>query len=344
MFKYPENMLIFAAALIWVVIVWRKAASELLLKRTRFATNVMMTRMAGHKPTKRPTYKWLMVLVGLALISIGIMRPLGNMSEEEVFGQGFDVVIALDISKSMSARDIDGNSRLDVAKAILGRMLNGLRDDRIGLVVFAGETMVQSPLSRDKNTFLTFLERVNPALLAKQGTDLAGAILTSVDRFDLTASQSRAIVLVSDGEDKNEKNLKAAIEEVAKKKIPVFTVGIGSEKGSYIPEGQTWFGEMIYKKHQGKLVVTKLDDSVLKRIAKDTQAEYFRASDISGAREVVKRLDGLKRIAVSGGKRQIRVELYWLPVLLAFLLLLIEWMISERIHYEREKDHWLKRI
>lgn len=344
MFKNLENIFLLFAALLWVALLWRHAARQLLLKRKSFASGLMLNRIAGHKPTRRPTFKWLMVLAALIMLGVGLMRPLGGTVEEEVFGSGFDLIIALDISKSMNARDIDGNSRLDVAKAMIARMLNGLRDDRIGLVVFAGETMVQSPLSRDKNTFLTFLERVNPQLLAQQGTDLAGAIQTSIDRFDMTASQSKVILLFSDGEDKNREKLDKAIEEAKRKNLPVFTVGIGSEKGGYIPEGQTWFGEMVYKKHQGKLVVTKLEDGVLKKIAKETGANYFRADNISSAREVVASLDGLKRTAISGGTRQIRNELFWLPVLLGFLLLLSEWMISERIPYAREKDHWLKRI
>jgi Ca-activated chloride channel family protein len=344
MFKNPENLLVLFSAILWVAILWRKASYELARKKAGFASNLMLSRITGHQPTRRPVYKWFLVIAALVLLGIGLMRPLGEMTEEQVFGQGFDLVIALDISRSMNARDIEGNSRLDVAKAIISRMLNGLRDDRVGLVVFAGETMVQSPLSRDKNTFLTFLERVNPALLARQGTDLAGAVQTSIDRFDMTASQSKAIVLFSDGEDKNKEKLEKAIEEASRKKIPVFTVGIGSEKGSYIPEGRTWFGEMIYKKHQGKLVVTKLEDKTLKEIAQNTGASYFRASDISSARQVVQELDGLKRVSMSGGTRQIKSELYYLPVLCAFLLLLLEWMISERIPYEREKDHWLKRI
>lgn len=344
MFKNSENLLLLGLAMVWAALLWRHAAQKLLQKRTNFASVIMLKRIAGHQPTRRPTFKWLLVVVALLLLGIALMRPLGGTTEEQVYGTGFDLVIALDISKSMNARDIDGNSRLDVAKAIISRMLNGLRDDRIGLVVFAGETMVQSPLSRDKNTFLTFLERVNPQLLAKQGTDLGGAIQTSIDRFDMTASQSKVILLFSDGEDNNREKLDKSIEEAGRKGLPVYTVGIGSEKGGYIPEGQTWFGEMIYKKHQGKLVVTRLEDKNLKEIAEKTGAKYFRANNIASAREVVAALDELSRTAIAGGTRQIRHELYWLPVIIAFLLLLLEWMISERIPYSREKDHWLQRI
>lgn len=344
LFKSPQNLLLIVVAAVWAVLLWRHTAADLLRRRENFASVLMLDRIASHKPTRRPVIKWTAVLIGFALIGVGLLRPQGELYEEAVAGEGLDLVVALDISKSMNATDIEGNSRLDVAKAILNRMVNGLRDDRLGLIVFAGETMVQSPLSYDKNAFLTFLERVNPSLLARQGTNLAGAIQTSLDRFDTTASQSRVILLISDGEDPDKERLERAIEEAARKKIQVFTVGIGSMKGGYIPEGQTWFGEIVYKRHKGQPVITKLDESNLKEIAGRTGASYFRASDISSAKEVIAGLDGIKRVAVTGGSRLNRRELYFFPILMAFMILLLEWMISERIPYERERDHWLKRI
>lgn len=344
MFRYAENAILLVAATIWVALMWHYAAGEMRRRRLAFASQNMLDRIASHKPTRRPVIKWGMIVAAFILLSIGIMRPQGGLKEEAVMGEGLDLIVALDISQSMNANDIEGNSRLDVAKAILGRMLNGLRDDRIGLVVFAGETMVQSPLSYDKNAFLTFLERVNPSLLAKQGTNLAGAITTSIDRFDMTASQSKVIILMSDGEDSEKDRLQKAIEEASRKRIPVFTVGIGSEKGGYIPEGRTWFGDIVYKRHKGQPVITRLDETNLKEIAEKTSAQYFRARDISSAKEVVTGLNGIKRVAVAGGTRLTRRELFFFPLVLAFLLLLVEWMISERIPYERERDHWLKRI
>ncbi|NCB40638.1 MAG: VWA domain-containing protein [Erysipelotrichia bacterium] len=344
MFKNPENAVLIILAALWVIVLWRVAARQMRHRREAFASPAMLSRIAGHKPTRRPVAKWAMVIAGFALIGLGIMRPQGGLYEEAVIGEGLDLVVALDISKSMNANDIEGNSRLEVAKAILNKMVNGLRNDRVGLVVFAGETMVQSPLSYDKNTFLTFLERVNPTLLAKQGTNLAGAMQTALDRFDMTASQSKVILLISDGEDSDKERLETAIKEAARKKIPVFTVGIGSEKGGYIPEGQTWFGDIVYKRYKGQPVITKLDEKNLREIAEQTQADYFRASDISSARKVISGLNGIKRVAVAGGSTQQRRELFFFPVLMAFLLLLLEWMISERIPYERELDHWLKRI
>lgn len=344
MLRNPEYTLLLVVTALWVVSLWRIAARDIRRRRESFASVTMFERIASHKPTRRPVLKWAMVLAGLTLIVGGLLRPQGSVFEENVVGSGLDLVVALDISKSMYANDIEGNSRLDVAKAILGRMANGLRDDRVGLVVFAGETMVQCPLSYDKGAFLTFLERVNPNLLAKQGTNMAGAIQTALDRFDMTASQSKVILLISDGEDKDQKRLESAIDEAVRKKIPVFAVGIGSEKGGRIPVARNWFGDIEYLRHKGQAVVTRLEEKTLRQIADKTGARYFRASDISSAKEVIAGLDGIKRVAVTGGTRLIRQELYYLPVLLAFFLLLLEWIISERIPYERERDHWLKRI
>lgn len=343
--KNFENIYLLLFTAFWVALLAKIAVKQLQKRREAFATFEMLNRITSHKPTKRPLVKWIITLLAFALIGLGLLRPLGESYEEEINGSGMDLVVALDISKSMKALDIDGNSRLDVAKAILKNMVNGLRDDRVGLVVFAGETMVQSPLSYDKNAFLTFLDRVNPALLSEQGTNLGGAIQTSIDRFSTTASQTKVILLISDGEDPDTEHIKSAIGEAEKKEIKIFTLGIGSEQGGYIPEGQTWFGENIYKRHpNGQFVVSKIAEAPLKEIASRTKAEYYRASNVYTAKQVIKGLNSIKRVAVSGGKRIMRKELYWIPLLIAFLLLLAEWMISERIPYAREQDHWLKRI
>ena len=344
-FKNSDNLLFFILTAVWVAVLAEYSIKRLQNRRKAFATNEMLSRITSHKPTKRPLIKWIMVIIAFSLICVSLLRPLGETYEEEVNGSGLDLVVALDISKSMNACDIDGNSRLGVAKALLRNMLNGLKDDRIGLVVFAGETMVQSPLSYDKNAFLTFLDRVNPALLSEQGTNLGGAIQTSIDRFSTTASQTKVIVLISDGEDPDSSHINSAIQEAAKKNIQIFTVGIGSNEGGYIPESQDFWGRVTYKRlPNGKPVVSKISEKPLKEIAAKTKAEYFRASDIRTAKNVIGGLNKIKRVAVKGGTRLMRKELYWIPLFIAFFLLLFEWMISERIPYSREQDHWLKRI
>ena len=344
-FKSFENIYLVLFTFLWILALTSVTVKQLKKRRESFASTAMLGRITSHKPTQRPLYKWLMVFMAFAFLSIGVLRPLGESYEEEINGSGMDLVVALDISKSMLACDIDGNSRLDVAKVLLRNMVNGLKEDRVGLVVFAGETMVQSPLSYDKNAFLTFLERTDPTLLSEQGTNLGGAIQTSIDRFSTTASQTKVIVLISDGEDPDTKHINLAISEAEKKGIQIFTVGIGSEKGGYIPESRNFWGETIYKRlSNGQPVISKIAEAPLKEIAERTKAEYYRASDVKTANKVIKGLNKIKRIVVSGGKRIMRKELYWIPTMLAFFLLLVEWIISERIPYSREQDHWLKRI
>jgi Ca-activated chloride channel homolog len=344
MVKHPENLILIALTGVWLLLLARAAVNSVRRRRLAFASGPMLPRIVGHPATARPIIKAVLGAVALLLAMFALSRPTGGIVEEAVIGQGLDVVVALDVSKSMEARDIEGNSRLEVAKALLARMVNGLKQDRIGLIVFAGDTMVQAPLTYDKSSFLTFLERVDSGLLNKPGTDLAGAIETALGRFDMTASQSRAIILVSDGEDPDKERLDRAIKHAVRRQVPIFAVGIGSLEGAPIPEGRDAWGRVIYKTWQGQRVVTKLEDATLRRIAAETGGTYMRALNIATAREVAAALEGLKRVAVVSGTQAVERELFQLPLLVAFLLLLGEWMLSERIPYVREKDHWLKRF
>lgn len=344
MFRESTNLLLMLAGLIWAVLLARRVITDLQMRRERFATGLMIARMAAHQPTRRPVNKWLMMLLAFVLIGVGLARPTGGNVEEQVTGRGMDVIVALDVSTSMKAPDIDGNSRLDVARALIERLLGALRNDRVGLVAFAGDTMVQCPLTPDKGAFLTFLERVDPAMLTVQGTNLAAAIETSLDRFDYVASRTRVIVLVSDGEDRDQARVTKAVADAVKRGVPIYTVGIGSLEGSYLPEGRDMWGRVVFKTFKGERVVTKLDDATLRRIANDGRGAYFRTKDVASAKKVAEALESLPRTAIHQGTQLVTRELFQWPVLLAFLLLLVEWMVSERIPYEREKDHWLKRL
>lgn len=330
-FKNIENIYFILIIIFWLIALFIFSFKKLKMKQYAFANSNIFNRISNRKPTKKPYFKAFLIIFAVLFIGFTILRPLGESYEEEVNGSGLDLVVALDISKSMNAFDIEGNSRLYVAKTLLANMVDGLKNDRVGLVVFAGETMVQSPLTYDKSAFITSLNRVNPNLLSEQGTNLKRAIQTSIDRFSITASQSKVIVLVSDGEDPEVKDLNSVISEANKKDIKIFTVGIGSLNGGRIPESRDVFGDMIYKRNKnGTLVISKLSEAPLKEIAKGTNASYFRASSVKTANQVIKGLNGIKRVAVSGGKVTVRKELYFIPLVIAFFLLLIEWGISDR--------------
>jgi Ca-activated chloride channel family protein len=344
MFKTIENLWILAAGGLWLAALLWCLVRDIRRRRAAFADVLILERIVGHKPTRRPFIKWAGLIMAFFLMAVALARPIGGVYEEAVSGSGLDLVVLFDVSQSMLARDISGHSRLDIGKALIEQLIGGLRQDRVGLVAFAGDTMIQCPLTQDKNTFLTFLQRLDPSLLTKQGTSLAGALETGIDRFDLTASQSRVLVLVSDGEDRDPERLKKALDEARRKNITIFTVGIGSEDGAPIPIGRNIWGEFQYKTYQGRQVVTRLEDKTLKDVAKSGNGTYFRAADGKSAVRVAESLHSLKRVAVTSGTVTMTREWFPLPALAAFLILLVEWMISERIPYEREKDHWLKRL
>ncbi len=344
MFHSPENLFLLLVAGCWLALLLRTGVRDLKRRREAFADRTILERITGHTPTRRPLLKWALLLFAFVLLCLALARPIGGLKEEAVTGMGLDLVVALDISQSMQVQDIERYARLAIAKALLQRLMQGLMHDRVGLIVFAGDTMVQCPLTLDRGTFLTFLERVDSSLLTNQGTNLAGAIETSLDRFDYTASQSRAILLISDGEDHDAGRVKKAVAEAKRKGVPVFTVGIGSREGGPIPVSRDVWGDVQFKVHKGRRVISRLDDEMLKMIARETGAKNWRATDGASAQEVARALMGMKRVAMVAGTRTVAQEWFELPLLIAFLLLAVEWMISERIAYTREKDHWLKRL
>lgn len=344
MFQDISILLLLPIVIIWFILLIKHTYSDIAKRRITFASIDMLNRITNHRPTKRPIAKWVLFLFGLILIIVGLARPVGLPYEEVVEGPSLDIVFALDISKSMLANDINGNRRIDVAKAIIKHVVSFLKHDRVGLVVFSGETMVQSPLTIDKATFLSFLDRVDPSLLTKQGTNIAQAIETSLARFDYLASQSRVIVLFSDGEDHNKSKLQKIINEANKRNVSIITVGIGTEKGGYIPIGHNIWGEPVYLTYKGKRVITRLEEKTLKMIANETGGKYLKANSIENASEIAKYLENLPRLGYIRTTQPVSNELFHIPLLISFIILLFEWIISERIPYEREKDHWLKRI
>ena len=329
---------------ILAVLLYIQSQRKMRKRRELFAEASMFQKVVSHDPTKRPLYKNILIIFSILCLIFTLARPQGSSYEDTVRGEGFDLIVALDVSKSMYAKDVAGMNRLEVAKIIIKSMIAGLKEDRVGLVVFAGETMIQSPLTYDKNSFLTFLDRASPALLTLQGSDLSGALTASIDRFEKDDERSKVIILLSDGEDSNSKALDAAIKEATEKDIHIITVGIGSEEGAYIPESTDWFGYVKYLKHKGKNVVTKLDETSLKKIAEAGGGDYYRAKDEDTAIAVIKALNQVERSLVENVKVLRRRELYCWPLLLAFVILAVEWLISDRPFLSAQSDRDEDRI
>lgn len=181
----------------------------------------------------RPGLKFWLSLAALVLIVITLARPQFGSKKETVTRQGIEVVIALDISNSMMAEDIAPN-RLEKAKKIISRLIDKFENDKVGLIVFAGDAFVQLPITNDFISAKMFLETISPALISRQGTDIGGAISLAMKSFTSTEGVGKAIILITDGEN-HEGGAEEAAKMATEKGMNVYVMGIGSLEGAPIP-------------------------------------------------------------------------------------------------------------
>ena len=208
---------------------------------------------------------WLFFVIGLARPQLG-----ARLKEHE--SQGVEVMIALDVSNSMLAEDYSPN-RLERSKLAISRLVDKLQGDRIGLVIFAGEAFVQLPITADYVSAKLFLKSINTESVPIQGTDLSEALMTSARSFSTQSERSRAIILITDGEDHEGEALDAA-KAIADQGIRIYCIGVGSPQGKPIPKNGS-----LMKDANGDIVVTRLDEGILQEIAGIGGGKYVRAGN-----------------------------------------------------------------
>ncbi|MBI5413943.1 VWA domain-containing protein [Candidatus Peregrinibacteria bacterium] len=271
------------------------------------------------------------ILLFAALISFGLilLRPEWGIQKVHSEAEGIDVVFALDVSESMKALDFSrGNSsvnRLDMAKEMISSFVKNKPNHRFGLVIFAGEAFPVSPLTLDHDTFLTFLDGVSFSDIRKQGTNLDEALKASYERLTRQKNgdenRGKAIVLITDGEEQ-EGNSDAILKTLLDSGIQVFSVGIGSDKGSLIQVGQDVFGRMQYKTHKGELVRTKLNETPLQEIARKTNGKYFHPESENDFLEIGNAVNSLQKTKIQrtiSGQKEAQYPIF---VALGFLFFL----------------------
>lgn len=244
-------------------------------------------------------FKNIVFFVGLIFLGIALLSPTWGVSNKVVQKKGLDIIFALDVSKSMNALDFSDNnqliSRLDAAKYLVEKFVNKRESDRFGLVIFAGESFTASPLTFDHQVFFNFLKGVSSNDIGRQGTNLAEALENALSRLETQSEKerSKAIVLISDGDETIDSQMKNMAKIAYEKKVPIFVVGLGSEAGKPIPEGQDAFGRIYYKKYKGETVLAKINESTLKQIAKIAEGDYFHAENPDDILKLSKKLDKL---------------------------------------------------
>lgn len=266
---------------------------------------------------------WL-TFFALALTVVVLARPQFGTKKETVTTRGVEVVVALDISNSMLADDIYPN-RLEKAKRLISRIINTTNDNKVALIVFAGDAFVQLPITNDFISAKMFLESITPELIARQGTDIGAAINLAAKSFTPNEKIGKAIIIITDGEN-HEGGAEEAATLAAEKGINVFVLGVGTEKGGRIPvKGKN---EYIRDK-DGFVVVSKLNEDMANRIAKAGKGTYVRVDNTNNAQTVISNeLDKLQQDEVKTDIYTKYREQFEVIAVIVFLLLIAESIVT----------------
>ena len=307
-----------------MVVLFELALSRRARLLARFGVASALRRLAPDCSKGKLRLKFWLFAVAFALLVTAAARPQMGSKLREVEREGVEIMVAIDVSNSMLASDFAPN-RLERTKYAVGRVVEGLSEERIGVIVFAGDAYVQLPITSDYLTARNFVERISPSQVSKQGTAIGAAIDLATSAFSSDSEGSRVVVLVTDGEN-HEDDALAAAERAAAKGVVVYTIGIGTPEGAPIT-----LGEDFIRDDKGEIVVSKLDETTLQKVAATTGGAYVRATSASiGVQEIV---DMINRTEKTKFKTEIFEEYnekYRIPLIAALVLLLVEFVVLPR--------------
>lgn len=327
-FANPEYLIALWAIPVLIVFFWYTTINRKKLLE-KFANKnlhkIIISSFSGYKNI----LKFSLVIIAHSLLIIAAANPQVGTKMTEVKQTGIDVFILLDVSYSMMAEDIKPN-RLEKAKFQISNLIQKLRGDRIGLVIFSGEAYIQIPLTTDYSAANLFLSAVDVNSVPQPGTAIASAINLAAKSFD-TLSTEKVIVIISDGED-HEGDLNTAIKNTDEKGIKIYTIGLGSPDGAPIPVFDPRGRTMGFKKDkEGNTVLTKLNEQILKEIASDGNGKYFRGTNYEDYLDrIYKELSELEQTEYGVKKVTDYEDRFYYFLFPAIILLILEFFISDR--------------
>ena len=280
----------------------------------------------------RPQVKMWLLLLAQASLIVAAARPQYGTKIDTTERNGIEAIIAMDVSNSMLANDVRP-SRLDKSKMLVSNMVDEMKDDKVGLIVYAGQAFVQLPITNDYVSAKMFLDGIDPSMIAQQGTDIATAIDLGMRSFTQKKDVSRAIFLITDGED-NEGGAVEAAKEAAKRGIHVYVLGVGSPDGAHVPiPGTTQYSI----DEQGNPIVSRLNEEMCRQISHAGNGAYIYVDNSSSAqRELSKYVDKLAKAKLESQIYSEFDEQYQGFLILALLFLFLDLCLLER------KNHLLK--
>lgn len=294
----------------------------------RFGDPVLLEKLMPNVSYSRPLLKHYLLLFGLTLLIVAMAQPQFGSKLETVKRKGIELMIALDVSNSMNAVDIEPN-RLERAKQAIAQLVDKLTNDKIGIVVFAGQAYTQLPITTDYPSAKMFLSSISTDIVDQQGTAIGAAIRLSSNSFSAQENVNRAIIVISDGEN-HEDNATEVAQLAFEKNIRIYTVGMGLPQGAPIPlspGSQTDF----LKDKDGNVVITKLNEDMMKQIALAGGGNYIPANNIrNGINKLVDELNQLEKSEVESTVYTDYDDQFPFLTIMAFILILAEFCVLER--------------
>ena len=276
----------------------------------------------------RPDVKFWLTFSALALTIFMLARPQFGSKMETVKRSGVEAVIALDISNSMLAEDVTP-SRLEKAKKLISRLVDTFNNDKVGMVVFAGEAFTQLPITSDYVSAKMFLESINPNLITTQGTDIGAAIRLGMKSFTPNEGVGRAIVVITDGEN-HEGGAEEAARVAAEKGMLVYVLGVGSPEGAPIPASSGRSND-FRKDKDGNVIVTRLNEEMCRQIAQTGKGMYIRVDNSNSAQRILQgEIDKLVKADVETTVFTEFDEQFIVVAWIALILLVLEVLVLER--------------
>ena len=320
MFRFEDPIYLYALVLIPLLAVIRLWMVSRQKKRLRkFGDRDLVRQLMPDVSRFRPLVKFVLLLTALALIILMIARPQFGTKINREKRTGIETIIAMDISNSMLAEDVTP-SRLDRSKMMVENLVDHFTNDKIGLIVFAGDAFIQLPITSDYVSAKMFLSSITPSMIATQGTDIAKAITMSTNSFTQQEGVGKAIIVITDGEDHEGGALEAA-KEAQNKGMRVYVLGVGSPKGAPIPTGN---GDYM-KDNMGQTVMTGLNEEMCRQIAQAGGGAYIHVENNSNAQDQLDHeLDKLAKKEIESTIYSDYDEQFQAVCIIVLLLLIIE--------------------
>jgi Ca-activated chloride channel family protein len=348
-FAYPWVLAVGLAALVWIGWLALRAERARRGALARFGDPALLARGSELLSPARWRRVWMLRLGALALALAALARPQLGERQGEMVHTGRDVLILLDLSRSMGVTDVSGGAiagpvtRLAAAKQIAWDVMASYPSDRTGLVVFGGSAFLQLPFTSDRASLKLFLDAASQDDLGDPATDLSAALLTAVSAFEHEGETGRrAVFIVTDGES-GEGDLDAAAEALRGEELPVFAVGVGTPDGGPVPADSSEAPEQYHRDHIGRIVVSRLEDADLRRVAEESGGAYARWDRREEMQALVARLGQVKPRTLDARKSDERADRFQWPLVVAVLLLGlaellgVSWSRSRLPHPERSE-------